>query len=204
MSKEEKKKKKIKKEVAATIPEATIEDTHNFPSRASWLVALNKAPNQALLKSRNLGGSKKSKYLPIERQQALQDIFFDEFDVVDEKYTVIFNEIICTVKCQGLPSYPNAEYRMFSGSGAKPIQCDANSSVAKFPLGKKTNALEYNLPAARTTAISKSLETIGNIFGRNLGRAIGDNYNMSDRFVENKKNPKNKNKNGKKKGKNKK
>jgi hypothetical protein len=167
---------------------------HNFTDREAWQTALNAAPASALLKSRSLGGSKKSKYLPIEHQQAIQDIFFDEFDVIDEKYQVIFNEVICTVKCQGLPSYPNSEHRIFTGSGAKPIQCDSGALVYKFPRGKKTNALEYNLPAARTTAISKALETIGNKFGRNLGRAVVDDHNMVESF----KNSKEKNKKSKK------
>lgn len=171
---------------------------HNFPDRASWQAALNAAPGSSLIKTRSLGGNKKSTYLPIEYQQALQDVFFDEFDVIDEKYQVIFNEIVCTVKCQGLPSYPNAEHRIFTGSGAKPIQCDSGALVSKFPRGKKTNALEYNLPAARTTALSKALETIGNVFGRNLGRAVEANYNMVDR-VKAKKKKKKKSKKGKKK-----
>lgn len=179
----------------------TTELKHNFKDRESWQAALNAAPNASLIKSRTLGASKKSIYLPIEYQQALQDVFFDEFDVIDEKYQVVFNEIICTVKCQGLPSYPNAEHRIFTGSGAKPIQCDANSQVSKFPRGKKTNALEYNLPAARTTAISKCLETIGNIFGRNLGRAVEANYNMVTRLKDKTSKKKNKNEKVKNKGK---
>ena len=159
---------------------------HNFKNREDWQRAINAAPSAGLIKERSLGGNKKSTYLPIEYQQALQDVFFDEFDVIDEKYQVVFNEIICTVKCQGLPSYPNADHRIFTGSGAKPIQCDSGAIVEKFPRGKKTNALEYNLPAARTTALSKALETIGNIFGRNLGRAVSADYNMSDRIKDKK------------------
>ena len=172
----------------------TTELKHNFPNREAWQKALDAAPSKRLLKSRAIGMGKKSKYLPIEHQQAIQDIFFDEFDVIDEKYQVILNEVVCTVKCQGLPSYPNSEHRTFTGSGAKPIQCNAGASVDKFPKGKKTNALEYNLPAARTTAISKALETIGNKFGRNLGRAVVDDYNMANQFKESKKKKKKKSK----------
>lgn len=157
---------------------------HNFKNREEWQTAINKAPASVLIKTRSLGAGKSSSYLPIEYQQALQDVFFDEFDIIDEKYQVIFNEIICTVKCQGVPSYPGADFRIFTGSGSKPIQCNAGSVVEKFPKGKKTNALEYNLPAARTTALSKALETVGNIFGRNLGRAVEADYNMVQRMKE--------------------
>ncbi|AGF91629.1 hypothetical protein Phi47:1_gp41 [Cellulophaga phage phi47:1] len=154
-------------------------EEHNFNSKKAWQKALNAAPSGGWIKERTLGGAKKSTYLPIQYQQALQDIFFDAFDVIDARSELVVNEIVVHVKCQGLPSYPNAEYRYFSGLGSKPVQCDSGASVAKFPLGKKTNALEYNLPAARTAAISNALSTIGNIFGRNLGRAISSDYNLS-------------------------
>ena len=169
---------------------------HNFPDRESWLAALNAAPNNSWTQQRSLGGNRKSTYLPIQYQQALQDIFFDEFDVIDEKYTVIVNEILCTVKCSGLPSYPNSEHRVFTGSGAKPIQVDSGSFPHRFPRGKKTNAVEYNAPAARSSAISNALSTIGNVFGRNLGRAISAGYNLGDKMKKkakkNKKSKKNK------------
>lgn len=174
---------------------------HNFKDRESWQTALNKAPNPSLIKKRSLGGGKTSTYLPIEYQQALQDVFFDEFDVIDEKYQVVLNELITVVKCHGLPSYPNAEPRIFTGSSSTAIQCDSGAKAHLFPKGKKTNALEYNLPKGRTTAISKALETIGNIFGRNLGRAVEANYNMTDRIKNQNKSSDKKKKKKKKNGK---
>lgn len=192
-SKKEKRLKQAKKQVEKAVQKEEGLTEFNFKDKRSWQSALNKAPNSKLLKTRRLGGNKTHTYLPIEFQQALQDVFFDEFDVIDERYFVIENELVCTLKCKGLPSYPFADYRIFTGSAACPIQTKSGSDVAKFPKGKITNALEYNLPKARTASISKTLETIGNIFGRNLGRAVESNYNMTER-IKKKKNAKSKGK----------
>lgn len=158
-----------------------IELKHNFKNREEWRKALNKAPNDGWIQKRTLGGGKSSQYVPIPVQQALADIFFDEFDVFDESYTQIENEIICTVKIQILPSYPNSEHRVISGTGAKPISARSGSKPEDFPKGKIANALEYQAPNARSSAISNALDTFANIFGRNLGRAVSAGYNMSEK-----------------------
>ena len=163
------------------------EEYYNFTDRQKWQHGLNGTPKKNWVKSRNLGAGKKSFYIPIEVQQALADVFFNEFDVVKCEPMVIANEIVCTVTISLLPSYPNSEHRTITGSASKPIQCDSGSSPAKFPLGKKTNALEYNLPAARTAAISNALTTFGNVFGRNLGRSVSAGYNMNEKTKKSKK-----------------
>lgn len=154
-------------------------EIYNFKNKKAWKSALNKAPSEGWVKSRTLGGGKSSKYIPIPIQQALADIIFDEFDVVDEKYKQIENEILCTVKISCLPSYPNAEHRIITGTGAKPIAAKSGSLVHKFPQGKIPNSLEYCAPNARTSAIGNALATFGNVFGRNLGRAVSTGFNMS-------------------------
>jgi hypothetical protein len=154
-------------------------ETFNFKSKEDWKDAINKAPNESWVKSRTLGGGKSSQYIPIPIQQALADIIFDEFDVVDEKYKQIENEILCTVKISCLPSYPNAEHRIITGTGAKPIAAKSGSLVHKFPQGKIPNSIEYCAPNARTSAIGNALATFGNVFGRNLGRAVSTGFNMS-------------------------
>lgn len=153
----------------------------NFKTKQDWKDALNKAPNDGWVKSRSLGLGKSSQYIPIPIQQALADVFFEEFDVFEEHYTQIENEILCTVKISCLPSYPNSEHRIISGTGAKPISAKSGSLVHKFPQGKITNSLEYCAPNARTSAIGNALATFGNVFGRNLGRAVSTGYNMSSK-----------------------
>ena len=166
---------------------ADSEEQFNFADKQAWKKAIDAAPNSGWVESRNLGGSKKSKYVPIAIQQALGDIFFDEINVIEENYKVIVNEVLCTVKISALPSYPNSEYQSFTGTGSKPVQTNAGSVVHKFPLGKKTNALEYNAPAARAAAITNALTTKGNVFGRNLGRAVSIDFNFRSREDKKKK-----------------
>jgi len=156
------------------------EEKHKFKDKESWQAALNCAPNNNWIKSRSLGAGRTSKYIPIERQQGLADYFFDECDVFDEKYTNILNEILCTVKISILPSYPNSEQRIISGTGAKAILCKSGSMAENFPKGKISNSLEFNAPAARAAAISNALSTFGNVFGRNLGRAVSAGFNLAN------------------------
>lgn len=171
----------------------TVEE-YNFKNRQEWQKALDAAPKNSWIKERNLG-RKKSLYIPLAVQQALADIFFNECDVIDASFQVVVNEILCTVKISVLPSYPNSEHRIISGSGAKPIQASSGSIVSKFPRGKITNSLEYCSPAARAAAISNALTTFANIFGRNIGREeISSNYSMRGK---DRKKPKKSKKNGK-------
>lgn len=152
---------------------------HNFLNREEWIEALNVPPQDSWIKNRKVGG-KSIHYIPIAIQQALADFFFHEFDVVDAKFDLIVNELLCTVKISVLPDYPNAEYRTISGSGAKPVQARSGSSAEKFPKGKITNSMEYCAPAARALAISNALSTFANVFGRNVGRdGVSDGYKIS-------------------------
>ena len=161
-----------------------IKQIFQFKNREEWIQALQKEPNSSWIKERNLGNGKKSTYVPLPIQQALADKFFRECDVIDENYIVVVNEIISTVKISILPDYPFSEHRYITGTGAKPIQQDQGSFASTFPNGKKTNACEYNAPAARSAAISNALTTFANIFGRNLSREIKANFS----FIRNKEN----------------
>ncbi len=102
-----------------------------------------------------------------------------EFDLVDEKYQMIQNELLCTIKIQYLASYPNSEHRYMTGTAAKPIQQAKGSVASLFPDGKLTNATEYNAPAARAAAMSNALTTFANLFGRNLGREVRNDFSFS-------------------------
>lgn len=153
-----------------------------YKDRESWIQAIQKEPHPSWVKERDLGGGKKSKFVPLGIQQALADKIFRECDIIKEDYQVVINEVICTVTIQILPDYPYSEYRKITGTAAKPIQTDSGSTASKFPIGKKTNALEYNAPSARAAAIANALTTFGNIFGRNLNRDLSSNFS----FIRNK------------------
>lgn len=157
-----------------------------FANHEDWFSVLQEEPNPSWVKERNLG-SKKNKYVPLPIQQGLADLFFKEFDVVDEKYQMIQNELLCTIKIQYLANYPHSEHRYMTGSAAKPIQQSSGTPASIFPDGKLTNATEYNAPAARAAAISNALTTFANKFGRNLGREVSNDFSFWKKKHDNEK-----------------
>lgn len=154
---------------------------YRFQNHSSYKEALDALPKASWVKERELGGGRKSRYMPIEIQQAIADSLFDYWNVLEESHTVVANEIIVTVKIQYQPSYPESDIYFCTGSASKAIQASKGSSVETFPKGKITNALEYCLPAARQSAISNAFMTLGNVFGRNLGRKVKDNYSLQQK-----------------------
>jgi hypothetical protein len=155
-----------------------IKLVYQFKSREEWVQAMQFEPNPNWVKTRELGSGKKSTYIPLPIQQALADKFYREWDVVQEEYQLITNEILCTVTIEYLPDYPFSEHRKMTGSASKPIQQNQGTAASLYPDGKKTNALEYNGPAARASAISNAFTTTANIFGRNLSRDIKSNFSF--------------------------
>lgn len=160
-------------------------ESYRYKDFESYKVALSTPPPPAILKERSLGGNKTTTYEPIEVKQSFADVFFREWNVVDEKYFNILNEIVCTTKINALPDYPGADFITFTGSASKPIQIDAGTKTIpafkpfEFPKGKKANALEYCLPAVRSEAIGNAFETLGNIFGRSLGRSVSNDFGFN-------------------------
>jgi len=151
-------------------------EIYRYEDFESWKIALTKAPPASLIKTRGLGGNKQSSYQPIEVSEALADMMFREWNVSDEKYFNIINEIVCTVKITALPDYPGADYMVFTGTASKPVTVDKGSEITNFPKGKKANALQYNMPAVRSDAIGCAFETKGNLFGRNISRESKNDF----------------------------
>lgn len=156
--------------------EQVTKEYFRFKDVEAYKLKLNSEPQDGWILTRELGGNKKTSYMPIEVKQALADTIFREWHVVEEKYFNMLNEIVCTVKINALPDYPNSDYITFTGSASKPIQTDSGCKAEEFPKGKKSNALEYCLPAVRSEAIGNALEVLGNVFGRNIGRSVSNNF----------------------------
>lgn len=152
-----------------------MEKVYKFKSDQEYKQALNASP-ESFAKSRSLGGSRKSKYVPIEETEAVADFVFDNWNVIQEDVSVIVNEVVVTVKIQYQPSYPEADIFFCTGSASKAIQQKSGSEAESFPKGKILNSLEYCLPAARSAAINCALGTLGNLFGRNLNRSVKSNH----------------------------
>jgi len=158
---------------------------YRFKDEEAYKSTLNLAPDSKFIKNRDLGGGRKSKYLPLFEQQAIADFFFDNWNIIQEDSKLVVNEIVVTVKIQYQPSYPGADIYFATGSASKAVQASKGSDVSLFPKGKLTNSLEYCLPAARAAAISNALTSLGNIFGRNLNRDTQNNYSKQPKQNKN-------------------
>ena len=109
----------------------------------------------------SLGGGKNHIYLPLFILEANADLCFKNWQVVNEDYMAIQGGVMCTVKIQALPDFPNAEYITFTGT-------------AGIPFKTTKNAIEFDVPNARERSIGKAFQTLGNIFGRSLNRSYKD------------------------------
>jgi len=150
-----------------------MKETYRFENRNAYIKALDSVLPNNYIQERDLGGRRKHRYLPSPIKEAIADDFFHEWNVVEEKYSLICNEVVCTVKLKYMPNFPDAIEQYCTGSSSVPVQMDLGATVRDFPIKKKLNALEYNIPAVRTEAVSNALGGLGNIFGRNLSRKIG-------------------------------
>ena len=161
---------------------AKNEVVYKFETREQYLAALDQVMPAKYIQTRDLGQGRKHVYLPSPIKEAIADDVFHFWTVIDENYINIANEIICTVKLNFMPNYPGAEDLVCTGTAARPIQMDAKTTVAQFPGKKKKNALEMDTPAVRIEAISNALGTLGNIFGRSLGRKLNQNTPLTPDF----------------------
>ena len=148
-----------------------MEEQYRFKNRAGFIKTLDSVLPKEYIQERKIG-SKIHCYYPAPIKEAVADSIFQYWNIVDEKYTILVNEIVCTVKIKYMPAYPGADELFCTGSASTPIQMDANSKVNDFPAKKKINALEYNLPSVISEATSKALGRLGNVFGRNLDRKL--------------------------------
>lgn len=156
-------------------------ENFRFSNREEYLVALDSVMPMEYVQTRDLPTGKQL-YLPIPIQESIADDIFHYWNVTDEKYIVIANELVCTVRITYMPSYPGADELFCTGSASKAIQMDAKAKVSDFPALKKSNALEYCLPASRSAAIGCALNSLGNLFGRNLGRKISNDKHLANDF----------------------
>jgi hypothetical protein len=145
-----------------------MQETYKFKNRSAYVEALDSVLPESYYKVRK-HGSDSTTYIPAAIKESLADDLFHYWNVIDEDYQVVLGQVICTVKLCYMPNYPGADEHFCTGSAAR-------------PLGSAGNTLEYNVPGAKVEAISNALNTLGNIFGRNIGRKIAKNEYLANDF----------------------
>jgi hypothetical protein len=157
-------------------------EQYKFQNRAEYIKTLDSILPAEFEQKRDVGNSTHC-YYPQAIKEAIADNMFHYWNVIDEKYQLLSNELVCTVKIAFMPGYQEADEQFCTGSAAVPVQMDAQSKPSDFPAKKKLNALEYNLPAVRSEAMSNALGTLGNIFGRNLNRKLNQTQKLQSTFT---------------------
>jgi hypothetical protein len=152
-----------------------------FENREAYLKKMDSLLPDDFKQVRNVG-SGTHVYYPHVIKEAVADMMFRYWNIVDEKYAIMVNELVCTVKVVFLPDYPDAQEQSCTGSASTPIQMDSGAKPSDFPAKKKINSLEYNLPSVRTEAVSNAFHSLGNIFGRNLNRLLNSKDKVSPDF----------------------
>lgn len=146
-----------------------MEAKFKFPNRERYLETLDSILPESYIQTRKHGANS-TKYYPAAIKQSVADDIFHYWNVVDENYFFIDGQIACTVKLLYMPNYPNAEEHYCTGS-------------AGAPLGEAGNSTEYKVPSTRMEAIANALQTLGNIFGRNLHRQIAKGVKLPTNYT---------------------
>ena len=157
----------------------------NFADEDAFRKALRQPPKEGFVEVREMGGGRSTKYLPVPVIEATADFFYRSWTVTKTDIKQLVNEVIVTVEINAYPDYPDAFPEILTGSASTAIQVNSGAKVHEFPMGKKTNALEYCMPSARAAAIGCAFETRGNVFGRNVGRKMkngGKDVDLPENF----------------------
>lgn len=135
---------------------------HTFENFEKYREFLDKEPKKDWIKFRNIGEKKPvHEYIPDFIVSANADLMYREWYVVEELYMEMQQGVACTLKIRALPDYPLAEWISLTGTGGVLFK-------------KSKNAIEFDPLGARTKAINKAFQTLGNVFGRNLNKKYED------------------------------
>ena len=76
----------------------TTKIKYSFQNREEYIKALDSVMPEKWISKRSLGGGKTHRYLPIAIKDAIADDLFLEWNIIDEQFINLHNELICTVK----------------------------------------------------------------------------------------------------------
>src|SRR5690606_7206359 len=109
-----------------------------------------------------------SKYIPIDKVEFLLRKIFKDVDIEVLRESVMFNAVTVTVRIHY--THPVTGKRGFKdGVGASQIQVKKGTSPADMS-NINQNAVPMALPNAKSQAIKDACDTLGRIFGADLGR----------------------------------
>jgi len=145
----------------------------NQPANPKWL----QPHPYAKRKVRQEDGSTKdapAMYLPIARQEWLMTRIFINWypEVLDVK--LIANSVAVTLRVHYM-NPTDGKWQWVDGVGAVPLQTDQGAGATDF-MKLKSSSVQMALPAAKSYAFKDAVETLGNIFGKDVNRLDPINY----------------------------
>lgn len=115
-------------------------------------------------------------YLPINKVEFLLNKIFIYYKIEVLKTGMLLNSVECTVRVHY--KHPiTGEYMFHDGVGAAEIQTAQGTGSLKLDMSNiNKSGIQMALPIAKTLAIKDSCDHFGNLFGANLNRRDGINY----------------------------
>lgn len=143
-------------------------------------ILLNQPPSNNWIKKHPTYGND---YLPIEIQEWLLTSIFGRWWVEVLNVQHILNAAVVTVRVYAKDPL-TGETIWQDGVGAHNFQLNAKAAANDFSQLKQ-NALILAVPIAKSRAFSDACDSFGKIFGKDLNRKHGMNYDkLSDKFKE--------------------
>jgi hypothetical protein len=152
-------------EKAETLTESSRPELINLEK---FTTVLNSAPDQDKIKSRQ-----NINYLPISTiENELDRLYAGLWQVKNLSFTIVTNEILVSLDLQVF--HPIAKtWITRAGVGACMIRQRSGAQISDVN-AKLKNALQMDLPHAKAEAIKNAAKSLGDKFGRNLGRKTSD------------------------------
>ena len=146
--------------------EKSFSREYRFSDRSEYLKKLYSAPQSSHIYTRDT-----VRYIPIHLVEAMADIIYYEWNVIDVETQIAAHtvwdkskgqyedqlSVLTKVVIEATPDYPDAMPERFVGVGATPLK------------GIK-NAYEMDYPGSKAKAITNAFSEKGNVFGRNVNR----------------------------------
>lgn len=135
---------------------------------------LNTKPDQRIVKT-----FKGAKYIPIEIMEAIMDKYFaGAWEIANLKYSIELNAVVVSLDVRFFHPIRHT-WVTRSGIGSVPVQLNRGEK-AIGPDTIKGDALQKNLPAAKSIAFKNACQSIGRAMGRNLNRRDDPGYQSDD------------------------
>jgi hypothetical protein len=155
------------------IEDLRAEESLELASRDNALnVLLNQPPPDLWLKEHPFIPN--YRYIPIERQEWLMTRLFVNWHIEVKSIELIANSICATVRVH-YQSPTTGEMIWMDGVGAVPLQTDKGAGATDFNK-IKSNGVQLAAPAAKSYAFKDAVETIGNLFGKDINRKTRPDY----------------------------